>query len=96
MSVSRADVVAPTRLNLICHIYPVAASGGAFHWRWRCDDGKRKSSRTFELFYDCVEDARSHGASVNLDRAHEEIASGNLNLKIVAESARPPVRGATA
>jgi hypothetical protein len=73
---------------VICHIYPVAASGGAFHWKWRCDDGKRKSSRAFELFYDCVEDARNHGARVNLERVHEQIASANLNVKIVAESAR--------
>jgi hypothetical protein len=70
---------------MICHIYPVAVTGGAFHWKWRCDDGTRKSSQAFEFFYDCVEDARSHGARVNLERAHEEIASANLNVKIVAE-----------
>lgn len=73
---------------MICHIYPVAATGGAFHWKWRCDDGKRKSSRAFELFYDCVEDARNHGARVNLDRVPGEIASANLNLKIVADAAQ--------
>jgi hypothetical protein len=73
---------------MICHIYPVAAAGGAFHWKWRCDDGKRKSSRAFELFYDCVEDARSHGARVNLERAHETIAAAKLNVKIVADAAR--------
>jgi hypothetical protein len=72
---------------MTCHIYPVAATGGAFHWKWRSDDGKRKSSRAFELFYDCVEDARSHGARVNLERAHEEIASATLNVKIVADDA---------
>ena len=52
---------------------------------WRCVNGKRtrKSSRAFEWYYDCVEDARSHGVSINLDRAHEDIASADLNLKIV-------------
>jgi hypothetical protein len=73
---------------VICHIYPIAASGGTFQWKWRCDDGKRQSSRAFELFYDCVEDARNHGARVNLDRLHEQIASATLNVNIVAESAR--------
>ena len=71
-----------------CHIYPVPASGGAFHWKWRSTDGKRKSSRSFELFYDCVEDARSHGAEVDLDHAHNAIAEEKLNSKIVAD-ARP-------
>lgn len=48
---------------------------------------ERESSRAFELFYDCVEDARSQGARVNLERAHEEIASAKLNVKIVADDA---------
>jgi len=69
-----------------CHIYPVPASGGAFHWKWRSNDGKRKSARSFELFYDCVEDARSHGADIDLDRAHNEIAGEKLNTKFVADA----------
>ena len=46
-----------------CHIYPVSAGAGVYHWKWRCVEGKRKStsSRSFELFYDCVCDARKHG-----------------------------------
>ena len=69
-----------------CHIYPVAASGGAYQWRWRSDDGKRKSSRAFELFYDCVEDARNHGAKIDLDHAHTEIAEEKVNTKYVAQA----------
>lgn len=71
-----------------CHIYPVAAGPGAYHWKWRCVDGKRKtaSKRAFELFYDCVEDARSHGAAIDLDRAHREIAGENVHTQFVAES----------
>ena len=68
---------------MICHIYPVALPGGAFEWKWRCRDGKRKSSRAFPLFYECVEDARSHGVDVDLAQAHREIASATLNVKIV-------------
>jgi hypothetical protein len=71
-------------------VYPVAAGAGAYQWRWRCVDGKRKSSssRAFELFYDCVEDARSHGAEIDLDHAHQQIAGENVNMKFVAESSR--------
>jgi len=69
-----------------CHIYPVSANGGAFHWKWRSTDGKRKSSRSFEMFYDCVEDARSNGAAVDLDHVHSEIAAEKLNTKYVAEA----------
>ena len=73
-----------------CQIYPVSAGKGTYHWKWKSVDGKRKaaSSRAFELFYDCVEDARSHGADIDLDRAHEEIADATANSQIVAESAR--------
>ena len=59
---------------MICQIYPVPSSGGAFQWKWRCKDGKRKSDRAFELFYDCVEDARSHGGDIDLEHVHQEIA----------------------
>lgn len=79
-----------------CQIYPVPSNGGAFQWKWRCKDGKRKSSRAFDLFYDCVEDARNHGGNIDLDRVHEEIAGATLNLKIVAESSRAqPARSDT-
>ena len=71
-----------------CHIYPVPASGGAFHWKWRSTDGKLKASRSFELFYDCVEDARNHGAEIDLDHAHNQIAEEKLNSKFVAQSAK--------
>jgi hypothetical protein len=71
-----------------CRIYPVASGGGAFQWRWRCKNGKRKSQRAFELFYDCVEDARSHGVDVDLAQAHLEIADAIENAKLVASPKR--------
>jgi hypothetical protein len=70
---------------VICHIYPVPA-GGSYQWKWRSDDGKRRSSRAFDLFYDCVEDARSHGNDVDVERAHQEIAGAKLNLKLVSDA----------
>jgi hypothetical protein len=71
-----------------CHIYPVSARGGGYQWKWRCVDGRKKSgsTRAFDLFYDCVEDARSHGADVDLDHAHQEIADANANTRFVSES----------
>lgn len=73
-----------------CHIYPVATVGGGYQWRWRSTDGRHKSSsaRAFELFYDCVEDARNHGAEIDLDTAHRDIADANITAKTGAESSR--------
>jgi hypothetical protein len=72
---------------MICHIYPVAA-GGTFQWKWRGKDGKSTSERTFELFYDCVEDARQHGVDVDLTQAHLDIADDDHARKLVAKPKR--------
>lgn len=74
---------------MLCQIYPVHVSSGTYQWKWRCKDGKRKSDRAFDLFYDCVEDARNHGGDVDLDNVHQEIAAADSNVRIVAESKRP-------
>ena len=73
-----------------CHIYPVSSGAGIYQWKWKCVDGKKKSasSRAFELFYDCVEDARNHGADIDLERVPNEIADASVNSQIVAESAK--------
>jgi hypothetical protein len=73
-----------------CHIYPVSAGQGAYQWKWKCIEGKRQSgsSRSFELFYDCVEDARNHGVDIDLGRAHHEIKDETINSEIVAESSK--------
>ena len=64
-----------------CQIYPVHVNGGIFQWKWRCNDGKQKSDRAFELFYECVEDARSHGADVDLEHVHQEISAGDVKVE---------------
>ena len=73
-----------------CHIYPVSSGAGVYQWKWKCVDGKRKSasSRAFDMFYDCVEDARNHGADIDLDRVPGEIADERVNSQIVAESTK--------
>lgn len=71
-------------------IYPVHVNAGTFQWKWRCEDGKHKSQsdRSFELFYDCVEDARSHGADIDLEHVHQEISASDAKLKVVAHPKR--------
>jgi hypothetical protein len=71
--------------TMICQIYPVSYDESRYQWKWRCKDGKQKSSRSFDLFYECVEDARKHGGEVDLAHVHEEIAQATLNVKIVSE-----------
>ena len=55
-----------------------------YQWKWSCVEGKRKSAstRAFDMFYDCVEDARSHGAEVDLEHVHKLIAGDNANVKL--------------
>ena len=75
-----------------CHIYAVSSGAGVYQWKWKSVDGKKKSasSRAFELYYDCVEDARNHGADIDLDRIPGEIADERVNSQIVAESSKRP------
>jgi hypothetical protein len=45
-----------------CEISPVAASAnGGYVWEWSALQLGTRSQRTFELFFDCLEDARKHG-----------------------------------
>ena len=71
-----------------CLIYPVSVSGGQFQWKWRLKDGKRKSERAFEWFYECVEDARNNGCDVDLEHIHQEISAVDTSLKIVPQAKR--------
>jgi hypothetical protein len=51
-------------------IYAVPRRSGEFQWKWRSENGKRESTRGFDLYYDCVEDARAHGNEVELAAGH--------------------------
>ena len=71
---SRVHIVAlPTR------------SAGNYRWRWVSNDGASASAHEFDLFFECLEDARKHGHEVEL-RA-PDVNAVNLALE-------PPV-GAT-
>jgi hypothetical protein len=81
---------------MICQIYPVSYGESRYQWRWRCPDGKQQSSRAFEFFFECVEDARTHGCKVDLSHAHHDIAQATLNVRIVADGSAQPRRRSNA
>ena len=53
-----------------------AATDQGYRWRWRSADNKVRSSRAFDLFYECVEDARARGYEVELEAGQEPPGSG--------------------
>jgi len=61
-----------------CQIYAVPARGSEFQWKWRSENGERESSRCFDLYYDCVEDARAHGGVVHLAAGHRGARGSTL------------------
>lgn len=45
-----------------CGISPVrTACGYGYVWEWSASERATRSQRTFDMFFDCLEDARSHG-----------------------------------
>ena len=45
-----------------CEIYPVRVPfGHGYVWEWSTAGGPSGSQRTFDMFFDCLEDARKHG-----------------------------------
>lgn len=43
-----------------------ASCAQGFKWKWISADGREASERAFELFYECLQDARSNGFEVDL------------------------------
>jgi hypothetical protein len=45
-----------------CEISPVRTSSGyGYVWEWSALQGKTHSQRSFDMFFDCLEDARKRG-----------------------------------
>ncbi|MDB5905031.1 MAG: hypothetical protein JWM26_3909 [Betaproteobacteria bacterium] len=45
-----------------CEIYPVrVAFGHGYVWEWAAVERATRSKHTYDLFFDCLEDARKHG-----------------------------------
>ena len=56
-----------------CEIYPVGTQyGHGYVWEWASMDGDAKSRQSFDLFFECLEDARNHGYEPHfLDRQQD-------------------------
>lgn len=51
-----------------CRIYSIAAfTRHGYVWEWSSRNGQ-KSERSFDLFYECLEDARLHGFDPDLEQ----------------------------
>lgn len=58
-------------------IYSVPAPGThLFAWRWRTPDGRQRSPRAFDFYFDCLEDAQRKGYRVELTHAYGITAPG--------------------
>lgn len=71
-----------SRVDVVAH---QTRAPGRFAWTWRSSDGSARSVRAFPYFYECVEDARRAGHSVDL-------GSRDINLErdpTTAEAHRP-------
>src|SRR5688572_30765925 len=65
----------------MCKIYPIhAGDKHGFKWEWRSEGCERRSSRKFDFFYDCMEDARSHGFRVILPQPTGDTAPAHYSL----------------
>ena len=64
-----------------------AGQASGYVWKWRSAEGNAGSSQSFELYYDCVCDARSHGYEVDLTYAVGATAPGgaDYNLRHMGE-----------
>lgn len=56
-----------------CEIYPVSTRvGHGYVWEWSAMADEAHSRRSFDLFFECLEDARHHGYEPHfLDRAQD-------------------------
>ena len=56
-----------------CEIYPVPTQvGHGFVWEWSAVADENKSRHCFDMFFDCLEDARRHGYEPHfLDRQQD-------------------------
>lgn len=65
----------------ICKLYPVHTEGSPkFKWEWRSQHCHGRSGSTFDLFYDCMEDARRQGFRVVLQQPIGETSPTHYSL----------------
>lgn len=56
-----------------CEIYPVRTQfGHGYVWEWAAMGEESRSGQSFDMFFDCLEDARRHGFEPHfLDRQQD-------------------------
>ena len=63
-------------------MFTVPAAAGAFAWKWQdCDSGVT-SATAFDLYFDCVSDARGRGYDVELTQAAGDNAPGGAGFRL--------------
>ena len=64
-----------------CEIYPVRTQyGHGYVWEWSTVDSDEHSNQTFDLFFECLQDARRHGYEPHfLDRQQPDITVVPVN-----------------
>ena len=80
---SRGNVAAEDIAMKRAQIYNAPAASGSGHsWHWRALQGADASTRAFELYHDCLTDARQHGYEVELTYATGLSAPGGKRLDL--------------
>jgi hypothetical protein len=54
-----------------------AGTDQGFVWKWRAADNKEQSAATFTYFYECVNDARQAGYTVELSGTSAKAVDGS-------------------
>jgi hypothetical protein len=68
------------RLVEIVHV-PARGRFG-YKWRWRSEDRATRSERSFDLYYECVEDARAHGYEVKRPPTPPDLLTPSLSKRL--------------
>lgn len=70
-----------TKKAKICPVPQGAAVG--YMWKWEdCSSPKISSSRSFEMYFDCLNDARLNGYEVELTHAIGATAPGGAAFRL--------------
>jgi hypothetical protein len=64
----------------ICSI--AAATDAGYVWRWQDCSNLAVSASTYDMYFECVEDARKHGYSVELTYASGQNAPGGEAFRL--------------
>ena len=75
-------------------IYAVGTPSMGYVWHWRAADASHQSSGGFNMFYDCLQDARASGFEPYLrpEDPVEEITEAPVILSAINVAPKGPIR----